>query len=56
MRNGIRVQPVGELLVRRGNGAAADASPGRRLPVPRLPAKGGGALISIGMIPRFAHP
>src|SRR5690242_6158375 len=41
MWNGIQLRPLGGLLVRRGDGAAADADPRRRLPVPGLPAKGG---------------
>jgi hypothetical protein len=43
LRNGIYLRPVGTVLVRRGNRAAADANRPRRLPVPGLFAEDGGA-------------
>jgi hypothetical protein len=40
MRNGIHLRSIWQLLVRRGGRAKANADRRRRLPVPRLPAKG----------------
>jgi hypothetical protein len=42
LRNGIHLQSFRAVLVRRGNRPAADAARRRRLPVPGLPAQGGG--------------
>src|SRR6266480_7502716 len=42
LRNGIHLRPGGNMLVRRGSRAAADAARWRRLPVPRLLAEDGG--------------
>jgi hypothetical protein len=52
MRNGIQLQPGRLMLVRGGIRAPADAARWRELPVPRLPAQGGGAGWRKGAIER----
>jgi hypothetical protein len=43
LRNGIHLRPLGTLLVRRGNRAAADAGRWQRLPVPGMFEEDGGS-------------